>query len=510
MFRSRIAVISIAAIFLTSFSQTPSFASVTNEVWTTRSSASDNEWRSVTYGNGLYVAVASTGTGNRVMTSPDGINWTSRTSAADLFWISVTYGGGLFVAVARTISATGTNNRVMTSPDGITWTIRTSAADNDWVSVTYGNGMFVAVAANGGDSDATKATKRVMTSPDAITWTLQTPANTTAQWFSVAYGAGTFVAVALGGTGNRVMTSTDAVTWTGRSAAADLNWIHLIYANNTFIAVSNSDAPNNSFMTSSDGATWTRSDISFDTKMTGVAYGAGKFYAVSSAVAGKSTLVLSSADGVTWESQTAGAANSWRSIIFGNDLLVSVAFSGTGNRVMTLATSTPTPSPGTNNGPSAAELEAQRQREIAFKREKVLELVKKRIKISLESLVGADLPAVNDLSLEMANSEIAKLEEADIQNLLKVTFILEKFSTVQRLGSANQAGVYLSQLIYLGIVDKNLYQKHFALSNLKKEPESTRDSIDEIRSYFERASNRVSETKEKIRLLQKRLAEIRT
>lgn len=130
--------------------------------------------------------------------------------------------------------------------------------------------------------------------------------------------------------------------------------------------------------------------------------------------------------------------------------------------------------------------------------------------ISLESLVGADLPKVNDLSLELANSEIAKLEESDIKDLNKVTFILEKFSTVQRLGSANQAGVYLSQLIHLGIVDKNLYQKNLALSNLKKEPESMRDSINEIRIYFERASNRVSETKEKIRLLQKRLADKRT
>ena len=40
---------------------------------------------------------------------------------------------GLFVAV----SYTGTGDRVMTSPDGIIWTIQTSAADNSWISVTY-------------------------------------------------------------------------------------------------------------------------------------------------------------------------------------------------------------------------------------------------------------------------------------------------------------------------------------------------------------------------------------
>jgi len=44
------------------------------------------------------------------MTSPDGINWTSQTAAEANSWNSVCYGNGLFVAVA----STGTN-RVMTS-----------------------------------------------------------------------------------------------------------------------------------------------------------------------------------------------------------------------------------------------------------------------------------------------------------------------------------------------------------------------------------------------------------
>ena len=44
------------------------------------------------------------------MTSPDGITWTSRTPAADNYWEAVTYANGLFVAV----SSTGTSNRVMT------------------------------------------------------------------------------------------------------------------------------------------------------------------------------------------------------------------------------------------------------------------------------------------------------------------------------------------------------------------------------------------------------------
>ena len=53
---------------------------VTNEgiTWTSRTSAVDNVWYSICYGNGLFVAVSYSGTGNRVMTSPDGITWTGR------------------------------------------------------------------------------------------------------------------------------------------------------------------------------------------------------------------------------------------------------------------------------------------------------------------------------------------------------------------------------------------------------------------------------------------------
>ena len=74
-----------------------------------------------------------------------GILWSGQTSVTDNQWTSVAYGNGLWVAV----SLNGSEDRVMTSPDGITWTIRTSAADNVWRSVAYGNGLWVAVSADG-------------------------------------------------------------------------------------------------------------------------------------------------------------------------------------------------------------------------------------------------------------------------------------------------------------------------------------------------------------------------
>jgi len=69
---------------------------------------------SVTFGNNLFVAVSQTGSGDHVMTSPDGVTWTIRTSAADNGWVCVTFGNNLFVAVSHT----GSGNLVMTSSFG--------------------------------------------------------------------------------------------------------------------------------------------------------------------------------------------------------------------------------------------------------------------------------------------------------------------------------------------------------------------------------------------------------
>jgi hypothetical protein len=77
-----------------------------------------------------------------------GVNWTGRTAAEANYWRFITYGNGIFVAVADAV-ANGGSHRVMTSPEGITWTAQSAAEANSWEAVTYGNGTFVAVALDG-------------------------------------------------------------------------------------------------------------------------------------------------------------------------------------------------------------------------------------------------------------------------------------------------------------------------------------------------------------------------
>ena len=57
---------------------------------------SDN-WKSVTYGNGRFVAVASNST--YAAYSADGINWKATTLPGTYSWNSIAYGADKFVAV---------------------------------------------------------------------------------------------------------------------------------------------------------------------------------------------------------------------------------------------------------------------------------------------------------------------------------------------------------------------------------------------------------------------------
>ena len=236
--------------------------------WTSRTSASDNFWYSVCWSPelNLFVAVAAGGTTtNKVMVSSNGTTWTSKAASDNTYqWVSVCWSGelGIFVSVSNS----GTGERVMTSPDGNTWTARTSASDSDWRSVCWSDekNLFVAVGGSGG----------VMTSADGTTWTTRTAA-ASLTWNSVCWAPelGIFVAVAVSGTGNRVMTSSDGTTWTSRTTPVDNAWRSVCWARELGLLVAvSSDGTGNRIMTSTNGSTWTTRTNSVDNSFFGVCW----------------------------------------------------------------------------------------------------------------------------------------------------------------------------------------------------------------------------------------------
>lgn len=221
-------------------------------------------------GMGAFVAVAGSGTDNRIMVSDGFGSWSIPAGLSDAAnrnndwrcctWVtpSTNLPTGRFIA----FSTSGTGNRVITSDDLITFTARTSAADNSWGTACYippnetlENGRVIAVAYAG--------TNRVMYSDDfGVTWTAVASAIEGNNWLSVCYSEiiGRLVAVAYTGTaGQQVMTSDNyGATWTARTTPTpNQYWTEVIRASALGLFIACSEDGTQQIMTSPTGETWT-------------------------------------------------------------------------------------------------------------------------------------------------------------------------------------------------------------------------------------------------------------
>ncbi len=117
---------------------------------------SSDDWSSVAYGNGTFVAVAS-GSSSAAY-STDGAHWAASTMSSSAGWDGVSYGSTNFVAVSSKPVSHGA-----WSTNGVDWT--ESGMTGDYTSVTYGSGKFVAVSPPGSN---------VVYSTDGIHWSNST------------------------------------------------------------------------------------------------------------------------------------------------------------------------------------------------------------------------------------------------------------------------------------------------------------------------------------------------
>lgn len=306
-----------------------------NESFISSATPVDSSWRGICWSPELrlWCAVASSGAGARVMTSPDGETWTSRTAAeanawADVIWVSEL---ALFVAVAYT----GTN-RVMTSPDGITWTAR-SAADNtkSWTAIEWSPslGLLVAIAYNSG-------TQCVMTSSNGTSWALQSASNE-AYWEDVCWSAelGLFVAVSGASTTYRVMTSANGTSWTGRSLPSEIatnQWGGIAWSPTLGMFAAVSYTGTYKVMTSTNGTTWTARTAATLNNWYKIIWSPEFQHFVASAITGTGNRIMYSRDGINWYSGISAADESWYTIGYSTTLaqICCTSVTGTGYRVM--------------------------------------------------------------------------------------------------------------------------------------------------------------------------------
>lgn len=268
------------------------------EGWVQNSLPASRAWRTVTYGDSKFVALAKDAAYGAYST--DGISWGEMTLPASREWWTATYGNGKFVAIAQN------SDKGAYSTDGITWTEMTLPASRVWRKVAYGDGKFVAVASSS-DKGAY--------STDGTNWTEMTfPASRA--WYGVTYGNGKFVAVASGIAKGAY--STDGITWTDMTLPAS-NMSDVTYGDGKFVAISSNQSYNGAYST--DGITWIETTSSAGRSGSSVTYGDGKFVAISWDIP-KATY---STDGIHWNAMTMPVRAYWATVTYGNGKFVAVA-----------------------------------------------------------------------------------------------------------------------------------------------------------------------------------------
>lgn len=198
--------------------------------WTSFNMPTTNSF-TATYGDNKFVAIGIDST--VAAYSLNGTTWTTTTLPENRQWQEVTYGKGVFVAIANTAGQSSVSS-VIYSTDGITWNASPFTTTGPWRTIAYGNGTFVMLAAPG---------SQAAYSYDGINWSL-TPIQS-GSWYDVAYGNGMFTAIR---SGSNVGYSYDGITWFyGTTPISALN---IAYGEGRFVALTDNPFTNQAAYTS--------------------------------------------------------------------------------------------------------------------------------------------------------------------------------------------------------------------------------------------------------------------
>lgn len=172
--------------------------------WTPRTSNTSSNLNSVAWNGSLMVAVGASGT---IVTSPNAITWTPRTSGISSTLNTIAFGSGVWFSSG----AIDSGNRAVSSTDGINWTVRTvDATDSGSTptgSLVHDGSKFVL---------AVGGVRGIYTSTNGISWSKVSGSN-----LLTTTGVGTtFIDFAQGqyvlsdsSTAGVVLISNDLVKW---------------------------------------------------------------------------------------------------------------------------------------------------------------------------------------------------------------------------------------------------------------------------------------------------------
>lgn len=298
--------------------------------WTTRASPSGYVLNGLAYGNAKFVAV---GMGKSVMSSTDGISWSTVTAPSNDYFSgnAVVSDGSSFVMVGDTLNSATKAPLIATSSDGSSWTVRnwTHGFETSLSDVALGGGRITVVGLNG---------TLISSTDGGSAWTNEATGSTSlsSTRFSGVATNGT-VRVALGAdsgqSSGRIFVNNGSGWTAAATTVTDFCPRRVVWSGSLFLAVGGSacglGAP--VVMSSADGSTWTRTPLPTtaapaDHALAAVLWDGSRFYATGDNL-GNKRVIVSSADGLSWQQEHASTAS-------GNASLGGMAHSGT--RIVTV------------------------------------------------------------------------------------------------------------------------------------------------------------------------------
>ena len=283
------------------------------------------EFHSICYGkdendNNIFVAVGS----GICYYSTDGVNWEEGKGSvlSGNNWQSVCYGNGTYVAVDSS------NQKVMSSHNGKNWALVSVlvSVTNGWGAICSGADKFVMIEIGGAADRKVAYSNHNGSSWREVAYKLPgyigIPEDKSMDWKSICYGNGKFIAVAsarnYSGT-QRIAYSADGKDWAAAviSTLPNSNWNSVCYGEDKFVAVGGIDGDGTIAYTF-NGDEWT--EVNMNPKpnewLTCICYGNKKFVAISM----NGIVNYSSNNGVTWSPSNKNLTPSsapWSSVCFG-------------------------------------------------------------------------------------------------------------------------------------------------------------------------------------------------
>lgn len=327
--------------------------------WTTRAISGASNVYSVSYGNGRWLALSGHGwTFGPAYISTNGIDWT----AHDLpMWIaSVSFGDGQWAAIVHDVIVNSIRTSIRTSTDGIEWVTREIierplySAEAQAFQIAYGGGAWlVAGTERTGSSEQGPWRSLILTSSDGLTWQRTTIPTSPiieqiAAYISVNHGNGLWLLNGRHYYGNsELLSSTDALNWTPRTERVGPGFNDLAYGAGQWTAVGALPDESGFIATSFDGRKWVRAHVMGGGNLTAVAYGDGRWMAAGYQLHGSpesqftSGIVLTATNGSEWVPTLKVNVGSLRGVAHGNGLWVAVGLEAVNDAAIPVLATSP-------------------------------------------------------------------------------------------------------------------------------------------------------------------------